>query len=132
LSLALMAVCSAPLALLWQVWIAPPEVRPPYPRAQLLSTVSTWGSGSMRVIRNYHVDGSMRDVIDWYRGEGGGASARVSESLTRRCSQNRITAQRPRSVLARWTPVLTMDVRYCPAGDGVQVTTVSYYRRLGD
>ncbi len=108
--------------------IAPPEARPPYPNSELLATYSDWSVRGLRVVRAYSAEGNIRDVIEWYRDEGGGASARVPDSVARRCSHNRITQPVLRLPLIGWRLSLTTDVHYCPDGENVRVTTNTYYR----
>jgi hypothetical protein len=52
----------------------------------------------------------------------------VPRAIAGHCSQNRITEPAQIGSLALWRFVLTTEVSYCPTGEGVQVTTVSYYR----
>lgn len=124
---ALVALCGMPALALWNALSLPPEVRPPHPRSQLLATRAVEGAGG-RVVRTYRVGANIRDVIEWYRDEGGGTSVRVPDSVAGHCSQNRITETARPAPLVLWRFVLTTDVSYCPTGEGVQVTTISYYR----
>ena len=120
--------CGGLMLALGQALTSPPEVRLPYPGSELLTTHSEWNVRGLRTVRSYRVDSNIRAVIEWYRDEGGGASARVPASVAARCSQNRITTPGPDLPFSLWTISLTTDVRYCPEGESIRVTTDTYYR----
>ena len=113
------------------VW--PAEARAPFPGSELLAASSSQSVQGWRVVRVYHVEDDMRNVVDWYRGELG-ASARLPETAAERCIENRITAPAPRLALRPivpaqfWALRRTTDVRFCPTGGSVEVTTRTYYR----
>ncbi len=109
--------------------LSPQELRPPYPGSEVLSEHSSWTASGRHTIREYRIAADLREVIDWYRAEGGGATARVPPSAEARCSQNRLATPRPDVPLARlWHVARTTDVVYCPEGNGVRIITDTYYR----
>lgn len=126
--LALGVLCGALTVSVGQTLLLPPEARPPYPNSELLEAYSDWSARGLHVVRTYRADGDIRAVIEWYRDEGGGASARVPDSVARRCSHNRITRPGLGLPLIGWRMSLTTDVHYCPEEESVQVTTDTYYR----
>lgn len=127
--LTLAACCGAMGLSLGPGILSPAEVRPPFPESQLLAAHSGWTPSGRHAIRVYRASGDIRAVIDWYRAEGGGASARVPPSLATRCSRNRLTVPRLDLPFSRlWALSRTTDAIYCPKGDHVRVTTDTYYR----
>ncbi len=126
--LALGVLCGVLSVSVGQMLLSPPEARPPYPNSELLEAYSEWNVRGLRTVRSYRVDSDIRAVIEWYRDEGGGASARVPASVAARCSQNRITKSGPDLPFSPLTISLTTDVLYCPEGESVRVTTDTYYR----
>jgi len=128
--LALAAACCGLAALPFTLQIlSPEEVRPPHPGFQGLSAHSAWTVSGRHTVREYRTTAEIREVIDWYRAEGGGATARVPPSAESRCDQDRLSTPRPDLPLARlWHFSRTTDVIYCPEGSSVRVTTDTYYR----
>lgn len=122
------ACCGVTTLALGRPLLSPAEVRPPYPHSELLDTSQGWRGRSWHVIRRYVIPAEAREVIDWYRNEGPGASARVSHSVTSRCSENVLFPPPLRLPVRLWTLTPVTAVRYCPIPAGVLVTTDTFYQ----
>jgi hypothetical protein len=108
--------------------LAPPEVRPPHPLAELVRSSTVWDGRGLHTVRVYRAPVTMRDVLEWYFDEDMIARYRA-------VVEPRVFNYGFNTPLPNWPfPYLILarhsDVNFADHDDHIEVVTdTSYYWR---
>ena len=118
--------CATCASLFAFAFASPPDVRPPYPSAELTRAETMWDLRGLHTVRVYHIPVTLQTTLEWYYGEGVVPRfARNNPSL--RCADRRFNAPPPNLpfralILSRFS-----QTHFCARDAYTEVITDTYY-----